>query len=411
MLHQHTQEATGETKGLYDAEQARNVASQLPPPASCVEAGEDTQADTDFPLAATASATATSEQTLLIKRLRRKLFRRSFLPQRNAYLENPGPLSPYKFAAVLGRLCDPAPNAWRERMLCAWLLGHAPLTSEQQREAARALGKVAQNRHAPLAQQLFILLKTAALQNLLVAAVPTIWLTCQLFWDMPLNRPAVKFEILAFTSILYLTAFVALFPLATALPTTLTVHRTLRIRIAAILALARLRIPEAVSPLARATVNVNPNIRSAAEEGLRQCLPQITPDHYARLDADTVPALCRLLDVKKERLFANHAHTEQLVLDVLAALGKIGDGSAARHVESVAEDGWTQAVRDAAREILPLLRERRQQENNPRLLLRGSAPPQTTGDQLLRPTSTPLIALPEQLLRPISAPKREDKGK
>lgn len=302
---------------------------------------------------------------------------------------------------MIGGLCSPAPSLWRERMLCAWLLGHSPLTPSQQAEAARELGRVTRNRHVSQAEQLRGHLQVSLWRTLPVSALGAVAITIQMMAAPITNKlvaDATLFEYMS--AVLFVAFLIPVFIVLFGLGGVLNVHRANRVRMAAVLAMGRLRSPEAVGALARATLDVSPGIRSVAEESLRQCLPEITPDHYARLDADTVPALCRLLNVKKERLFANHAHTEQLVLDALAALGKIGDGSAVRSVESVAENGWTQSVRDAARQILPVLQERQKQENNPRLLLRGSAPPQTPGDQLLRPISTTLIALPEQLLRP-----------
>lgn len=354
-----------------------------------------------FPLRVAAENEAL-KQALQIKRMRRKLSRRSFLPLMDAYWENPGPLDAEKFSAVLAALCNPAPHSWREQMLCAWLLGHAPLTSEQQAEAARELGKVARNRYAPKGEQFRAPLRMAGMWSLPCSAVGAAAITLQVFIPSIINKPMVV-DIWVFLFMSVVTFFALLIPVfgvLACLEGIANVHRLNRVRIAAILALARLQTPYAVGSLARATLNAIPAIRSVAEESLRVCLPQITSEHYARLDADTVPALCRLLNVKKERLFANHAHTEQLVLGVLEALGKIGDGSAVRPVESVAEDGWTDAVRNMARDILPILRERQQQENDPRLLLRGSTPPQTGSYQLLRPTSDTSHTPPEQLLRP-----------
>ena len=417
MLHQQTQEEANEKSLLHTAGRLPAVAPQSPPLQDAYqefdgEAETDTQATGGNPISAATSELETREQSLQIKRLRLKLSRHSFLPQQDAYWENPGPLSPYKFAAVIGGLCSPAPPLWRERMLCAWLLGHSPLTPPQQAEAARELGRVARNRHVSQSEQLRGHLQASTLRTLPVAALGAVAITIQMMSATITNKLVADDTLFIFTSaIAFVALLIPVFTVLFGLGGLLNIHRANRVRMAAVLALGRLRSPEAVGALARATLDVSPGIRSVAEESLRQCLPQITPDHYARLDADTVPALCRLLNVKKERLFANHAHTEQLVLDALAALGKIGDGSAVRPVESVAEDGWTQPVRAAARQILPVLQERQRQENNPRLLLRGSAPPPTPGDQLLRPTSTTLIALPEQLLRPSVAPKTENKGK
>ncbi len=367
--------------------------------AACLNMETETQAKND-PLISEVLPIETRQQTPFIQKLRRKLFRRSFPSMPQAYSENPSPLDAQKFSAALTALCNPAPSAWRERMYCAWLLGHAPLTPAQQLEATRALGSEVQFRYVSRYDRFRAHLRRVEYQTLPLAVISALWITLPIIRHGTHHHTTLDLSTSVFmVAGMFLALYVSLFPSVFLLSALLNMRRVNSVRVAAILALARLRAPEAIGPLSRAALDVSHGIRVVAEESLRQCLPQITPDHYGRLDADTVPALCKLLDVKKERLFAGHLHTEQLVLDVLDALGKIGDGSAVRHVESVAEDGWTSSARDAARQILPLLRQRQQQENELRLLLRGSTPPPTSPDQLLRPTLPTPHTAPELLLR------------
>ena len=402
MLQQQAQDEARETSPLQSVALLHTTPLQSGEVvASDTNAEIEAQAAVSSPVSAVAAPEA-SRQAMLIKRLRRKVSRRSFLPLMDAYWEKPGPLNADKFDLVLATLRNPAPHAWREQMLCAWLLGHASLTAHQQAQAASELGKVARNRHAPQNQRLLAHLHTTGLWTLPFAALGAAAITIQMIMTTLIHKSiGIDVSLFLYMCVVLFVAllipiFVAIFGL-----TGLSIyHHSIRVCIAAMLALARLETPQAVAPLARATLYASPSVRSVAEESLRQCLPHITPEHYAQLDVDTVPALCRLLHVKKERLFANHVHTEQLVLEVLAALGKVGDGSAVRPVESIAEDGWTESVRNAALAILPVLRERQQQENDPRLLLRGSTSPQAGSDQLLRPTCTASYTLPEQLLRP-----------
>jgi hypothetical protein len=164
-------------------------------------------------------------------------------------------------------------------------------------------------------------------------------------------------------------------------------YRINRVRLAAIEALGQLRAPEAVGALAGELFCQNARLRHAAESALLETLPALTPEHYGALPANAVPNLCGAL-----------AHpNETLVLRVLEGLEKVGDGRAVRSVVRLAAPRRLDAVRKAAARLLPILEERKRQETDRRILLRGAACPPEDGRQLVRPM--PGTDPPEMLLR------------
>lgn len=346
-----------------------------------------------------------------VPRLRRKLPKRSLLRRARINWHSPSPLTEEKFVALLSKLRDPDPAVWRERVLCAWLLGHSPLTADQEREAATDLGNVLQNRHAGRRARYRANLEDVSRYTVPLAALLTILADLQIANSQWYRNPGTTYfppEFHTYPLLGFLVSFFSigvlwnalLYPLLFPLVTARNMARNNRVRGAAALALGRLRAPEGIEALARATLDVSPHVRAIAEPALHLSLPTLTNEHYGRLGPFVVPALCHLLDHKKERLFAYHVRTERLVLQSLTALEKIGTGAAVSSVEKVARDGWTDSVREAAQEILPVLQERQRLENDPHILLRASALPQS-GEHLLRAAPSALHDhAPEQLLRP-----------
>lgn len=353
-----------------------------------------------------------------VARLRRKLPRRSFLRRAtldwNALQQCDGqtspPLTDAKCAVLLNKLRDPNPAAWRERTLCAWLLGHSALNAEQTAQAAQTLADVVRKPYATqqriCANLRHIARRTApfAVFYALLAVAQTLNAYTQwhqygyahphltAFWQLS------SFLVLGFLagSVLLTGVLTGLmFPFLTAL----NAQRGNQARAIAALSLGRLRAVEGIEELARAALDRRPQVRRASEHALQMCLPSLTPAHYGQTRTETTALLCGLLNHKKERLFANHHSTERLVLAILDALGKVGSGDAAPHVAHVAQDGWTDAVRERACAILPILEERRRQASDPHQLLRAAALPPDRGDQLMRPASDSAADTPEQLLR------------
>lgn len=138
-------------------------------------------------------------------------------------------------------------------------------------------------------------------------------------------------------------------------------------------------------------------VREAATQALPEMLAALTPEHYGQLPAGTTPALCRVLYHPDNRLVA-------LVLD---ALGKVGDGRAVAPVEQMMRRGRTPELRAEAERILPMLQERKRQEEAHSSLLRPSSVPEDTPEVLLRPATAQSCVEPETLLRTVGAPSEE----
>ena len=118
----------------------------------------------------------------------------------------------------------------------------------------------------------------------------------------------------------------------------------------------------------------------------------LTDEHYGRLNQAAVPNLCRLLD-SRDRV---------LVLALLGALRKVGDGRALKPVSRLAAFASDTQVQAAAAELAPLLQLRFERETDSQKLLRAAHSPDTT-EALLRPAADDRATPAEQLLRPESS--------
>ncbi len=90
---------------------------------------------------------------------------------------------------------------------------------------------------------------------------------------------------------------------------------------------------------------------------------------------------------------------EAIELDILELLRRHGEGSAADPVGRILKRGRTGRVRTKAAEILPVLKERLRIEQEPKVLLRPSGPPEDSPGELLRPAVSTADRDPSMLLR------------
>jgi hypothetical protein len=165
-----------------------------------------------------------------------------------------------------------------------------------------------------------------------------------------------------------------------------------RVRAAAAVALGRLQSVESVGALTTALYDHSAAVRRAAVPALKSALPLLTPEHYGQLGVQAIPNLCRAL---------GHGD-ELLVLHVLDALEKVGDGRAVQPVEETATRGRTDRIRQMAIRILPLLQERQRQESASKMLLRAAVPTESAPHTLLRPVSAePLSPLQTSMETPL----------
>lgn len=296
-------------------------------------------------------------------------------------------------------LLDPSPHHWKQRLAAAQRIGQQPLSERETREAARALidvledvvpGDTRNEREAWCYRWLvfspfLIAIFSAPLLGLLALCFQSD--AASQTQTSAVTPPQELPEGLSIAIATLWGMGVLLPPIVRAALLGEEDRRINRLRAAAIEALGRIRAPEVCGVLAGCLFTANLSLARAARQALKQALPMLTPDHYGALESSVVPNLCRAL------LHSDDA----LALLVLEALGKMGDGRAVRSVEETVRRGRTEAICRAAEAILPVLRERQQQENDRRMLLRGSSQAVDTL-HLLHALSTP--EPPEQLLRP-----------
>ncbi len=183
-------------------------------------------------------------------------------------------------------------------------------------------------------------------------------------------------------------------------------NNTTKVRRAAIEALGKLAAPESAAIIATAYFDRWVTVQRSAARALEAVLPALTTAHYGQTQAETTPALCRVLE---QTAFRANGVSEALPLALVEALGRAGDGRALAMVARVASEAQWGHVREAAERVLPVLRERQRQETDSGTLLRGSAPNAGASDTLLRPAgSSSDTTAPEQLLRASVSDSRAD---
>ncbi len=174
------------------------------------------------------------------------------------------------------------------------------------------------------------------------------------------------------------------------------------VREAAVESLARIADPRAIAPLISMMHSGDVALSSAALSALLRIVPKmgtLRMEQAHLLPAETVPQLASLVEAPNYTL-ARYA---------LEALHAIGDGRALSEVLRLANQPPTynadkHALREYARFLVPILRERAEQDTLRQTLLRGASCP-ASPSELLRPVSGkshPDHASSE-LLRPTSA--------
>ena len=133
-----------------------------------------------------------------------------------------------------------------------------------------------------------------------------------------------------------------------------------------------------------------PFLARAAQKALLPLLAKIQPDDATRLAPRTKQQMAQALGSGKPEL--DHA--------LLYALERVGTGQSVSQVERMVQYGATPDIRDQARDLLPLLRERLRRETASASLLRPSHLKATCPNMLLRGVESPAATPAEQLLRP-----------
>ncbi|HZT40793.1 MAG TPA: hypothetical protein VFA07_01320 [Chthonomonadaceae bacterium] len=285
------------------------------------------------------------------------------------------------------RLCK-----WREQEKAARLLGYLPQDTAWSYSVAPRLRAMLQwdtwsigNSAADSSKLLFY--------RLLLVSIPLALVLTRLM-SGPAS-PDPNHWISAFFGNLIAASLMAFLPVSL-VHAAINDHYLHRVRAAAAASLARLGDTESIGLLIK-VIKANWGLQSstgcwqlmgACRKSLTRLLPTLTEADYGRLPSVTTPSLCWLLE---------HSG-EPLNLEILEALGKVGDGRAVACVERIAA-GRPSALQQKAERILPILLERQRQENDPKILLRPSDATGVMQAGLLRPSQPIRDAGPEQLLR------------
>jgi HEAT repeat protein len=299
----------------------------------------------------------------------------------------------YNISMMLEAVGDLSDRNWRERTVAAWALGLTAPQAFRQYEAAQALCTVLDRRTTRSAQRVTARTGRAILRTLLFFSP---------FVLLGLIAGAMNGWSGGWLALLFFMVFGMGFQLMFAIPAASYAHDedcTSRGREMAALALGRLRVPESVTSLAVACLDTRLRIKQAAIRAIEQVLPLLTEEHYGRLHAETTPSLCALLSETRHPQSQRRMRPDTLM--VLEALGRMGDGRAVPYVEGLAQRDYSPVVRQTAERVLPILRERRRQEEASQILLRASSR-EGGMDTLLRAAQYSAPTASDQLLRPTS---------
>lgn len=160
--------------------------------------------------------------------------------------------------------------------------------------------------------------------------------------------------------------------------------------------------PEAVGRIAEAALWPDGRIRAAAMSTLARLLPRLKASDAGILTSSQRGCLNGLLNRTTAQEYP------ETVVALLRALEQIGDVSAMRYVQSLVDmpgrSARIAAVREAARECLPVLAERARLNTDPQVLLRPAEAPGAPSEILVRPASGAPVADDMMLVRPADAP-------
>ena len=347
---------------------------------------------------------ATQEERRTMQARIRRLGRRSLLTPTALAQLGESQLPTETLHALLTMLEGPFEERWEERSVAVWALGLADLTARQRETVSATLCGILRRR--PFVNRVHA--------NQPVDPICVWFAVCMSLW-LGLNslfHPTSTKITIGPLGLLFCGGIIGLCS-GHVLKLSQKMGRTLRegqLRSAVVTALGRIGSVSSLPTLARITLTYtvqdpNASRRSAAEAALCACLDNLTPQHAGQVEADVVPNLCRLLDSTRTLMNYSPDRAETFALRILSALEKIGDGQAASTVRKMINTGWTAPVNHAAKQLLPLLQARRQQETDQRGLLRGATMPPIVPGTLLRPTGlSDDDSTPDRLLRPSHQP-------
>jgi hypothetical protein len=164
-------------------------------------------------------------------------------------------------------------------------------------------------------------------------------------------------------------------------------------------ALGRLAAPEAVGPLAMASMRVDrAEVGAAARSAFIPCVGALTAAHFGTVDGRAVQCICDML----------HLASVEIKPAALRALEHVGDRKAVRPVRDYAHYAESAALKAEAARVYMVLVAREQKEMDPVRLLRPIEEPHQRDHTLLRSVSEAADASPEALLRPAMADEQRE---
>jgi hypothetical protein len=309
------------------------------------------------------------------------------------------PLWPEDIAILLRVLNGADDRKWKERILAAWALRQIALPPKEKENAAEILQSIVSTPREHDSYRAKRIMTWVGRVSVVVAIVEYIGLLLMTnpytFGDL------VLLALICFIFWLVPITVVGLIPITVVtIPTYRAINDTHynRVRAMAATTLGKLGLRQSIPALVAAacgrekfTFGATP-VREAALATLPPLLATLTTEDYGQFDSEVVPNLCRLL----------RQPSEDVVQSALEALGKIGDERAIKPVEQLCQRAATQGavtLQETAERVLPLLCQRQQEENNPRILLRATDAPSLPNDTLLRPAQGVPEADPQVLLR------------
>ncbi len=304
-----------------------------------------------------------------------------------------GSYSEYEFDAALAALDTSETGATSRSHLCAWLLG-VPLLREKDRARAAiglrdVLRKSTKSLITPIRKRMSrALLWTAAMSASLAVFG---WIIGTIF-PLP-GSPSMWDEIAVFSSI-------GFFPVVLLCLRQREMEDAGDLQFIAAHALGRLHAVAATDALSAACLDGRENLSQMSIASLRVVLPHLTLDHYGQFGSETVPNLCRLLKRRAPLALSEEDPDYSFALELVDAIGKIGDIRAIPVVEYLAREWHDSGLVSAAGGALVFLEERKRRETERATLLRGAGTPAISNAELLRAATGRDEARPEQLLRP-----------
>lgn len=301
---------------------------------------------------------------------------------------------------------------WKSKIVAAWALSRATLDESQRNRTVAQLydiiGKYGESGSASWVSRIWNAGARVMKWVLPLVAMGAVFAFISVpFFSSELMPPPI---IGIFSALFGLGAFIGAVLTPFIVPYSLMVDADHfhEVRAAAVRALRALGGVESLDSVAKMALESSPMTSGPARGTLVELLRKLTPEHYGTLPSSLVPDLCRILRYEAAWLSAaTENHT--LALRVVEGLEKIGDGHAASVVEKLLKGSMTPQLRAAMQAALPILQERRNRENAREMLLRHSAMPPASPQELLRPAVETVSQIdPATLVRAADVPAEMD---